>query len=69
MSEFGEGVELHFVVMLARMQRVEVGNAVNAKHHCLAINHELLEPVLQCRLDDPRIAKTGPAFAFERTGH
>ena len=39
--------------MLARMQGVEIGDAVSAKHHGLAVNDELLVPVLQCRLDDP----------------
>jgi len=35
------------------MQGVEIGDAVSAKHHGLAVNDELLVPVLQCRLDDP----------------
>ncbi len=35
-----EGVKLHLVVMLARMQGVE---ASDAEHHGLAVDHELLE--------------------------
>lgn len=50
-----ESVELHLGVALARMQRVEVGNAVNAQHDGLAINDELLRAVLQCCLDNPGI--------------
>src|ERR1700745_3214502 len=33
--------------MLARMQRVEIGDAVNAEHHGLAVNDELPESILQ----------------------
>jgi hypothetical protein len=54
-----EGIELHFVVMPARVQRIEVGDAVDTEHHCLAVDHELLMPVLQRRLDDPRVT-VGP---------
>ena len=35
-----EGVELHLVVIPARMQAVEIGNAVDAKQDRLAINDE-----------------------------
>ena len=40
--------------MPARVQRVEVGDAVDAEHHRLAVDHEPLESI-QRRLDDPRI--------------
>ena len=43
-------------------QGVEVGNAVDAEHHGLTIDDELLEPVLQRGLDDPREA-AGPVGA------
>jgi hypothetical protein len=36
-----------------RMQRVEVGDAVYAEHHRLAIKNEMLLPHLARRLDDP----------------
>src|SRR5437870_1722809 len=42
--------------MLARVERVEIGKAIGAKYHSLAIDHEMLLPVLEGRLDDPRIA-------------
>jgi hypothetical protein len=51
-----EGVELYLVIVLARMQRVEIGDAVDGKDDGLAIDDELLVSVLQRRLDDPRIA-------------
>jgi hypothetical protein len=57
-----EGVKLHFVFMPAAVQRVEVGNAVDAEHHGFAIDHELLESIFQCHLNDPRIA-AGPVVA------
>jgi hypothetical protein len=44
------------------VQRIEVGDAIHAKHHDLAIDHELLESILQRRFDDPRIA-VGPIIA------
>ncbi len=55
-------VELHFVVMLARMQRVEIRDTVDAEHHRLAVDHELPMAVLQRRLNNPRIA-AGPVVA------
>src|SRR6516165_3351757 len=42
--------------MLARVQGIEVGDAVDAEHHSLTVDHELPVPVLQRRFDDPRIA-------------
>jgi len=41
--------------MLAGVQRVEIGDAVDAKDDGLAIDHEVLGAVLQRGLDDPRI--------------
>jgi hypothetical protein len=38
------------------MQRIEVGDAVDAEHHGLAVDHELIVPVVQRRFDNPRIA-------------
>jgi hypothetical protein len=38
------------------MKRIEIGNAVDAKDDSLAIDDELLLPVLQRSLDNPRIA-------------
>jgi hypothetical protein len=40
--------------VLARVQGVEVGNAVDAEDDSLAVNDELAMPVLQRGLDDPR---------------
>jgi hypothetical protein len=51
-----EGVQLHFIVMLPGMQRVEVGDAVHAEYHRLAIDHELPVPVSAGGLHDPGIA-------------
>jgi len=60
-----EGAELHFVVVLARVQVVEVGDAVNAEHDRFAVDDELLDAVLARRLGDPRIA-LGPVIAAPR---
>ena len=51
-----EGIELHLVIALARMQGVQIGDAVNAENDGLAIDDELLVSVFQRRLDDPGIA-------------
>jgi hypothetical protein len=40
--------------VLARVQGVEVRDAVDAQDHGLAIDNELLVPVLQRAFDDPR---------------
>ena len=42
--------------MLARVQSVEIGNAVDAEHGGFAVDDELLVSVLQRGLDDPGIA-------------
>ncbi len=36
-SQHVEGVELHLVVMAARLQRIEIGDAIDAQHHGFAI--------------------------------
>jgi hypothetical protein len=51
-----EGIELRLRILLAGVQGVEVGDAIDAKHHGLAIDHELPVPVLARCLDDPRVA-------------
>jgi hypothetical protein len=38
------------------MKRIEIGNAVDAEDDSLAIDDELLSPILQRGLDDPGIA-------------
>jgi hypothetical protein len=57
-----KGAELDFVVLLARMKRVEIGHAVDAQDHGLAVDHELAASVLQRGLDDPWEA-FGPVMA------
>lgn len=51
-----ERVELHLIILLSRVQGVEVGKTIDAKNDCLAIDHKLLLPVLQRGLDNPGIA-------------
>ena len=55
--------------MLAAVQRIEIGNAIDAEHYGLTVDHELLHPVLAYRLDDPWDA-LGPIVAegSERKG-
>ncbi|MEY9228364.1 hypothetical protein ABIF68_007576 [Bradyrhizobium japonicum] len=57
-----EGIELHLMLVLAGVQRVEIGNAVNAEDHGLAIDDEMLLTVLQGGLSDLGIA-LGPVGA------
>ena len=59
--EIVEGIELDFIVMLPGMLRIEVGDTIDAEHHRLTINDELLVPVLQRGPHDPRIAR-GPVI-------
>src|SRR5262245_8391014 len=47
MRENVEGVELHLVIVLARIQRAEIADAVDAEHDRLAVDKELLVSVLQ----------------------
>jgi hypothetical protein len=51
-----EGVKLHLLVVLARVQRVEIGDAVDSQDDGLTIDDEMLLPVLQRAIDDPREA-------------
>ena len=60
-----EGIELHFVIVLAGMQLIEIGDAVNAEDDGLAIDDELLVAVFQRGLDDPGIA-FGPVVSAAR---
>ena len=57
-----ERIELNLVIMLARVQGVEVRGAVDAEHHGLAVDDELLLAVLQRGLDDPGVS-LGPVVA------
>jgi len=58
-----KGVELDLVVLFAGVQGIEVGDAVDAEHHRLAVDHEPPDAVLQRRFHDPRI---GPVVAAAR---
>jgi hypothetical protein len=51
-----ERTELHLVVTLARVQRVEVGDAVDTEDDGLAVDHEALASVLERGFHDPGIA-------------
>jgi hypothetical protein len=44
-----EGAELHLVIVQPAMQRVEVGNAINAQDHGLTIEDENASPGSACR--------------------
>ena len=50
-----EGVELDLIVMLPGMQRVEVGDTIDAEHDGFAVDDEAGLADLAGRLDDPRI--------------
>lgn len=51
--------------MPAGVQRIEIGDAVNAEHNRFAIERKLPMPVLQCCLDDPGIP-IGPVVSAAR---
>ena len=51
-----EGAELHLLVMLAGMERIEIRDAVNAQDHRLAVEDEELLADLPGSLDDPVIS-------------
>ena len=51
--------------MPSRVQRIEVGNAVDPEHQGLAIDDVLPDAVLQRGFDDPRIA-VGPVITVAR---
>ena len=55
-SQHVEGVKLDLFVMLPSLQGVKVGHAVDAEHHGLAVDHELLGAVLQGALDNSRVS-------------
>ena len=50
------GIKLDLLVLPARVQGIEIGDAVDPEHDRLAVDHKLLEPIPECRLDDPGIA-------------
>jgi hypothetical protein len=54
-SSPSKGVELNLFILLAGVQGIEVGDAVDAEHQRLAVDHELPDAVLARRLHDPRI--------------
>ena len=58
-----ESIELHLIVMLAGVERIEVGDTVDAQHHGLAIDDELPVPVLQRGFHDPRVSADPVASA------
>ena len=51
-----EGVELDLGIVPARVQAVEIGDAVDAEQHGLAIDDERAVAIAQRGLDDQRIA-------------
>src|SRR6516165_8492944 len=52
-SEHVEGAELYLFIVPARMERVEVGNAIDAEDHGFAVDHKLTDAVSQGGLTDP----------------
>jgi stress response protein YsnF len=50
-----EGIELHLVIMLSRVQAVEIGDAVDTEQHRLAVDDERRASVSQGGLDDQRV--------------
>jgi hypothetical protein len=50
-----EGAKLYFLVVLAGMQRVEIGNAVDTEDHGFAVDYEMPTAVLERGLDDPGV--------------
>jgi len=51
-----EGAELNFIVVLAGMQRVEIGDPVSTQDHSFAVDHKLTNAVFQSSLTDPEEA-------------
>jgi hypothetical protein len=62
-------IELHLTIMLSRVQGIEIGNAVHAEHHRLAIYDETPLPVLQGGLNDPWIALAPVVTALRDQAH
>jgi hypothetical protein len=48
----GSSRERDLLILLAGMQRVEVGDAIDAENDGLAVEHEPLLPVLKRRLEE-----------------
>ena len=65
-GEHVEGAELHLVIVFAATQGIEIGYAVHAQDHGLTIDDELLLPVFQRGLDNPR--KAAWSSRSRRTG-
>ncbi len=67
-GEYVESIELRFVVVPARMQRVEIGDAVEPEDYDLPLNGEVFLAVLQRSFGNPGIT-LGPvgAAAGEQT--
>ena len=57
-----ESVELHLAVMLARVQSIEISDAIYPEYYRLAVNDKALLPVPQSAFHDPRIS-VGPIVA------
>ncbi|UVO26986.1 hypothetical protein KUF59_31230 [Bradyrhizobium arachidis] len=47
-----EGAELHLVIMLARVRRIEIRDAIDAEQYCFVIEHKVLWRALRGGLDD-----------------
>jgi hypothetical protein len=60
--QYVEGVELHVAIVFAGVEGVEVGGAVQAENHRLAIQYEPLLLDLARGLHDPRIP-IGPVMS------
>ena len=58
-----EGIQLDFVIVLARVQGIEIGNAVDAEDDRFAIDDELLHPVLERGFHDPGVSP-GPVVTI-----
>jgi hypothetical protein len=57
------------VVVLARVQLVEIGDAVDAEYHGLTVNDEMLLPILECGLSDPAITLGRVAAVAREQAH
>lgn len=60
-GEHIEGIELDLIVLPTGMQSIEIGTAINSEDDGLAVNDEILLPVAEGGLDDPRIT-AGPVI-------
>ena len=57
-NEDVERIELHFVIVLAALQNIEIRPTIYPKQHGLAVDHKGPAAVAQGRLDDERILVT-----------